>query len=96
MPNILIEEMPRPNRDIDFKQWLVPARNNIQRQLLRLRMQLDNKHDKKAAVALNWLAGVGFSLWRAAFQAREGLESNTVLAASKEFLDKIRDVSNRA
>jgi hypothetical protein len=89
MPKILIEEMPRPGKDGDFKEWLVPARNNIQRQLLRLRKRLEDKNDKKVAVALNWLAGVGFSLWRAAFQAREGLESNTVVAASKEFLDKI-------
>jgi hypothetical protein len=89
MPPILVEPMPRPGKDVDFKEWLVPARNNIQRQMLRLRMRLDGKHDQRVAVALNWLAGVGFSLWRAAFQVREGLESNTVVAASKEFLDKI-------
>ena len=89
MPKVLIEEMPRPGKERDFKEWLVPARNNVQRQLLRLRQRLDGEHPVAVTVALNWLAGVGFSLWRAAFQVRAGLESGTVVAASKEFLDKI-------
>jgi hypothetical protein len=89
MPKVFIEEMPRPGKDGDFKEWLVPARNNIQRQLLRLRKRLEGQHAMPVSVALNWLAGVGFSLWRAAFQVRSGLESGTALVASKEFLDKI-------
>lgn len=86
---MLIEDMPRPRKEEEFQAWLVPARNNIQRQLLRLRKALDREHPPKVAVALNWLAGVGFSLWRGVFQAREGLEAANVVKASKTFLDKI-------
>ena len=74
MLHILIEDMPRPSSAEEFPAWLVPARNNIQRQLLRLRRRLDQKQSPREAVALNWLEGVGFSLWRAVFQAGEGLE----------------------
>ena len=31
------EKMSRPNRADEFANWLVPARNNIQREMLRLR-----------------------------------------------------------
>lgn len=85
-----MERMPQPDKDGEFREWLVPARNNIQRQLLRLRRRLDGQNDGKVRVILNWLVGVGFSLWRAVFQVRAGLEStNAVLGASKEFLDRI-------
>ena len=37
------EEMPLPQKgDEDFPLWLVPARNNIQRQLLRVQRMLGN------------------------------------------------------
>jgi hypothetical protein len=34
---VTFEKMPRPGSSADFASWLVPARNNIQREILRLR-----------------------------------------------------------
>jgi hypothetical protein len=72
------EQMPLPIDDGRFAEWLVPARNNIQHQLLSLQ-KIVGPPDKKAPPPTdqekqNWhiiglLIGAAFSLWRAVFQA---------------------------
>jgi hypothetical protein len=94
------EPMPIPIQgDKDFPGWLVPARNNIQRQLLRLQNLLGQPSkneppppvpiDSDEGWVLGWLLGVGFSLWRAVFQAGENLERDRNFEAGRKFLDDI-------
>src|SRR5271169_1705632 len=69
-----------PTSQNQFFEWLVPARSRIQEETLRLylicntRFQegLQNPQFDALAVALaDNLVGMGFSLWRAVFQASE-------------------------
>jgi len=96
------EEMPLPQRgDEDFPLWLVPARNNIQRQLLRVQRMLGQpSKDRNGAPPrlpprdsqpwiLLWLLGVGFSLWRAVFQAGHALERDRNFEDGRILLDAI-------
>ena len=89
--DISFEAMPRPANAKDFASWLVPARNNIQRQLYRLRL-LFNRHAGGTAqqmVPLNRLAGIGFSLWRAVFQASHPIGTEKNVEDARYFLDQI-------
>jgi len=92
------EEMPLPQKgDDDFPAWLVPARNNIQRQLLRLQALIGPppKEPDKPQIAdrdlemLGWLLGIGFSLWRAVFQAGKALDRDVNYFHARKFLDEI-------
>jgi hypothetical protein len=95
------EEMPIPQRgDEDFPGWLVPARNNIQRQLLRIQRLLGQPSPDRNAPPrlpprdsvpwiLLWLLGVGFSLWRAVFQAWNALERDRNFEDGRILLDSI-------
>jgi hypothetical protein len=94
------EEMPIPKSDEEFVLWLVPARNNIQRQLLRLQTILGRPSTNPAELPrmsprdsmpyLNGLMlGVGFSLWRAVFQAGHALERDLHLERGRIFLNEI-------
>ncbi len=51
------EEMPLPQRgDEDFPLWLVPARNNIQRQLLRVQRMLGQPSKDRRLIPLTQVA----------------------------------------
>jgi hypothetical protein len=93
----MFEEMPIPqNGDEDFAIWLVPARNNIQRQLLRLQL-IVGRPSKAESLPLRsdagwvagWLLGVGFSLWRAVFQAGHALDRDHNFERGRIFLNEI-------
>lgn len=96
---VLVEPMPKIEGSGEFPRWVVPARNNIQRQLLRLQDligQPANEDESDAspfsreiAVPLNRLAGVGFSLWRAVFQAGIQIGRSDNMKSSRQFLDQI-------
>ena len=86
------EQMPRPSSKDDFPSWLVPARNNIQREMLKLRPIL--LVEPYVGVppwvfeVRGLVLGACFSLWRSVFQARKSPADK----ASKEganFLDQI-------
>jgi len=95
------EDMPSPKGDKEFASWLVPARNNIQRELLRLQQIIGAPPAKKERGELytpdppkNWeilgyLLGAGFSLWRAVFQSGHKLETRENFGAGQIFLDEI-------
>lgn len=69
------EQMPRPHGKDDFPSWLVPARNNIQREMLKLRpILLAEPYVGFPLWVLDvrgFVLGACFSLWRSVFQARE-------------------------
>jgi hypothetical protein len=85
------ENMPTPDGDEGFPAWIVPARNNIQRELLRLQEMIGATGTPQPAhwEILGYLLGAGFSLWRAVFQARHQLETQENLEEGRVFLDKI-------
>jgi hypothetical protein len=95
------EPMPTPEEDgVPFNEWLVPARNNIQRQLLRLqnligppakpgREELKISPRDSVQILLDLLVGVGFSLWRAVFQAGQAADRHNKAERARIFLDEI-------
>jgi hypothetical protein len=100
--NMSYEEMPIPQQgDDDFPNWLVPARNNIQRQLLRLQSLLGRPSKDRDSPPpripprdsttwiMGWLLGVGFSLWRAVFQAGHALDRDINFERGRIFLNEI-------
>jgi hypothetical protein len=70
-------------------EWLVSERNNLQNELVRLRKLIDSSSANDSAIYLNWLAGVGFSLWRAVFQVRMGLRSGAYVENSIKLLNTV-------
>lgn len=71
-------------------RWLVPARNEIQTELLRLYILMGKpSKDIRTADTLNWIAGIGFSLWRAVFQTPSGLKQGANILRAQEFLQEI-------
>jgi hypothetical protein len=98
---MIVEEMPLPDpKGENFTSWLVPARNNIQRELLRLQKLIGQPkpaqptdQELQRYRKLGWLLGVSFSLWRAVFQASKELnKEDKTLEAGRTFLnDIIRD-----
>jgi hypothetical protein len=96
-----IEAMPTPEEDgVPFNEWLVPARNNVQRQLLRLQGLLGRptgsdrelpKISPRDSVPplLHLMLGVGFSLWRAVFQAAQASDRHNHAERARIFLDEI-------
>jgi hypothetical protein len=87
------ERMPRPGSQDEFLSWLVPARNNIQREMLRLRGVLawPAVADTPAWVfeARHHVLGACFSLWRSVFQASEFSQSYLPVKEGKEFLEAL-------
>lgn len=95
------ENMPTPEEDgVSFNDWLVPARNNIQRELLRLQKLLrePTKVGEKIPqfsprtsipMYLDLLLGIGFSLWRAVFQAAQSTDRNEKIERARIFLNEI-------
>jgi hypothetical protein len=88
------ESMPRPTSADQFAAWLVPARNNIQREMLRLRpvVLTDPKFDPFSQwvySARHLVLGACFSLWRSVFQARYEPETVHSSEEARKFLDKI-------
>lgn len=88
-----IETMPRPQGSDEFLNWLVPARNNIQREMLRLKPLF---RIPPATTAPTWIfegrhliLGSCFSLWRSVFQAREQLANRLLHEDGAIFLDKL-------
>lgn len=88
-----IEAMPRPQETDQFLDWLVPARNNIQREMLRLKPLF---RITPATTAPIWIfegrhltLGSCFSLWRSVFQAREQLVNRLLREDGAKFLDKL-------
>lgn len=93
MSTPFIETMPRPRGTHDFLNWLVPARNNIQREMLRLKPLF---RIPPATTAPIWIfegrhlaLGSCFSLWRSVFQAREQLDNRLLQEDGAKFLDKL-------
>jgi hypothetical protein len=98
---MLLEDMPTPEDDnVPFNEWLVPARNNIQRLLLRLQgvvgtptkpgREIPKSSPRDSVpVLLDLLLGVGFSLWRAVFQASYASDRHTSAERARIFLDEI-------
>lgn len=87
------EAMPRPSREENFPAWLVPARNNIQREMLRLRPILRQQPLMGSPIwtfkARHEMVGSCFSLWRAVFQAKDAPEDHWDSTASAKFLDQL-------
>jgi hypothetical protein len=99
--HIVFEEMPTLEEDgVPFNEWLVPARNNIQRQLLRLQRVLGSpttagaeipksSHRDSIPFLLDLMVGVGFSLWRAVFQAGQATDRHNHAERARIFLNEI-------
>jgi hypothetical protein len=97
----VFEEMPTPEEDgVSFNEWLVPARNNIQRQLLRLQGLVGpptkvGEELPKASLRdsmpflLDLMVGVSFSLWRAVFQAGQAADRHNHAERSRIFVNEI-------
>ena len=90
------EQMPRPSREQNLAEWLVPARNNIQRQMLLLRPLIELEPN---AIVPTWVIrsrclvlGSCFSLWRAVFQTRRFYEGNERATYHKEGLKCLDDI----
>ena len=88
--------MPLPRRDSDFPEWLVPARNNIQHELLRIKNLLADSPQSIDAVQrsldedqLNLVLGAAYSLRRAVFQAGHQFDQRTVISTAREFVDEV-------
>jgi hypothetical protein len=97
----VFEEMPTPEENgVPFNEWLVPARNNIQRQLLRLQglvgpptkdgVELPKlSHRSSMPYIYDLAVGVGFSLWRAVFQAAHTTDRHNHAERSRIFVNEI-------
>jgi hypothetical protein len=95
------ERMPTPEEDgVPFNEWLVPARNNIQRELLRLQGLLGRPTKTgdevpkvsprdSVPILLDLMLGIGFSLWRAVFQAGQASDRHGKVERARIFLDEI-------
>ena len=92
------EKMPRPSRPDQFANWLVPARNNIQREMLRLRPILVAHpyvgFPTWVVHARHLLLGACFSLWRSVFQAGVPPLNSVLAEDGRKFLDQI--INNNA
>ena len=95
------EPMPTPEEDgVTFNDFLVPARNNIQRELLRLQKLIGTptkqgeeipRYSKRDSMPYfyDMMVGMGFSLWRAVFQAAQSEDRNTHSERARIFLNEI-------
>ena len=92
----MMEPMSWPRRHSDFPEWLVPARNNIQRALLRIKELLaafpqttDADQTSLDEDLLNLMLGAAFSLWRTVFQAGHQYDQRTAVSGAREFVDEV-------
>ena len=87
--------MTTPNKESDFRIWLVEKRNDCQQSCLDLLMTLEDRRYAaelkrgKFSLPAQDLVGIAFSLWRAVFLADKESKLGVPLAHSKKFLDKI-------
>jgi hypothetical protein len=94
---IKYDPMPTPSRNgVRFEEFLVPARNNIQKHLLRVQKLIGYPKEDVGPKAraryelVGALIGAVFSLWRAVFQSLNPLrQENAGLEAGRDFLNKI-------
>jgi hypothetical protein len=91
-----MESISWPRRHSYFPAWLVPARNNIQRELLRIQDLLAAVAHTPDAVQggvdedmLNLMLGAAFSLWRTVIQADHQYDQETTAGAVREFADEV-------
>ena len=97
----MFEEMPTPEEHhVSFNEWLVPARNNIQRQLLRLQRLVGQptkqgeemrKFSPRSDVPFIYdlMVAVAFSLWRAVFQAGHATDRHNHTERARIFVNEI-------
>jgi hypothetical protein len=85
-----------PGPSPEFLSWLVPARSQIQASLLRLfevtrrkRNELSKPELLNESHIYRLLIGVGFSLWRAVFQAHKDLSISNNLEDAENFLQAL-------
>jgi hypothetical protein len=76
------KETKATDYNTEFEEWLVPARSKIQDSMLELANIFKDRHASSCDrtpewIAFAWLLGAAFSLWRAVFQAEEGLDQPT-------------------
>ena len=87
------EQMPRPRDRDEFAIWLVPARNNIQREMLRLRPILSAQPFVGFPIwvvhSRHLVLGACFSLWRSVFQAGVSPPNKMTAEDGERFLDQI-------
>jgi len=89
------EEMPRPSGESNFAEWLVPARNNIQRQMLLLRPLMEVEPTAEPAWVIRsrgLVLGACFSLWRSVFQTRRFYEGDQRADHHKDGLKFLDDI----
>jgi hypothetical protein len=85
-----------PRRHSYFPAWLVPARDNIQRELLRIQELLAAVPHTPDAVqggvdedVLNLTLGAAVSLWRTVIQAGHQYDRETTAGTVREFVDEV-------
>jgi hypothetical protein len=90
------ELMPFPRCNSDFLEWLVPARNNIQHELFRIKELLAESPPSTDAVQrsldedqLNLELGAAYSLWKAGFQDGHQVDDGTVMNTARDFVDEV-------
>jgi hypothetical protein len=90
------KSMPLPRHDSDFPGWLVPARSNIQQELLRIKNLLaeppltaDPVQRRCDEDQLNLMLGAAYSLWKAVVQSGHRVDHGTVMKAARDFVDDI-------
>jgi hypothetical protein len=92
----MMEPISWPRRHSDSPEWLVPARDNIQRALLRIKELLaalpqntDAVHASPDEGLLNMMLGAAFSLWRTVFQAGHQYDQGTAVSSARDFVDEV-------
>jgi hypothetical protein len=92
----MMDPMSWPRRHADSPEWLVPARDNIQRALSRIKELLAALPPATEAVhasldegLLNMMLGAAFSLWRTVFHAGHQYDQGTAVSTAREFVDDV-------
>lgn len=91
-----MDRMSWPRRHADSPEWLVAARDNIQRALLRIKELLAALPPTTEAVpasqnegALNMMLGAAFSLWKTVVEADHRYDHGTAVSGAQEFADEV-------
>src|SRR5689334_22483003 len=90
--------MPIPRHDSDFPAWLVPARNNIRQELLRIKellagppLSTDPIQRNLDEEQLNLVLGAAYCLWKAVLQDSHHVDHGTVMRTARDFIDEVAD-----
>jgi hypothetical protein len=93
---VMMEPMVWPRRHADFPAWLVPARDSIQRELLRIKELLaalpqttEEVHASLDESLLNLMLGAAFSLWRSVFHAGHQYDQGAAVNTAREFAGEV-------